>query len=368
MDASIDNPTLDDFAKVGLTGLAVEQVSLLTTLIGEKSSNQVDTVAKLQGLLLLVNDVLTLADKASISAVSSLDTADVSNLSVSKLSSDWALSGVNDKNQGDVLMAIQNADKAGVDTFAELQGLVSLTRIMRYADDSNASSNAGGEPTWMDWKSIVGLGNESEANLKAYNSAVDSYTADGLKTLGSGGALAGLQKIADAYNGILAEADGNKSVDQTAYDPSLADYQNLNLNFSASWSGLTVGGVAESNTHALTLLTNAVGGLSSDKVDTFTELEALSGAVGRVILQAQLANTAITNTTGNPTNTITNTAGPTKADLTLLGLDTSKIANSPNSTDSYEFTNILAEIQNLDPVNAVDLFTLQNKINAWALF
>ena len=88
-------------------------------------------------------------------------------------------------------------------------------------------------------------------------------------------------------------------------------------------------------------------------------------AAGRVITLAAVEGTASTNPTGAGGST--NTAGVTKEDLALLGLDSSKIGNGYGNYDSYEMSNILAEIQNLSLSQEIDLATLQQKINTWAL-
>lgn len=364
LDSTTDlnaDPSSMDYENIGVEGTSgAGRTSLLNGVIGEKSFGSVDTTKEIRDLVTVVENVLTLADVVGISF-----TLTGQGLTKAELDS-LALVGVTDANRDAVNLAIQNADVTAVDTLAELQSLVSLTRVLRYADDSSTTGNLGGEPTFADWKAIEGLLNETEANFRAYNSVVDSYDQPALVALG-GGALAGLKEIVKSFNTVLAEADGNKTVDQTSgANPLLGDYTNLKLDFP-SWAKLTDGGNASLNTYALHLLNNAVGGLTTDKVDSTTELQAIVDAAGRVILQAQANDTALTNSTGNPTGTLAVSAGLTKADLTMLGLDTSKIGNGNGSYDSHEFSNILAEIQNLSPSDAFNLATLQNKINAWAL-
>lgn len=346
------NPLAADYTRIGVTGAFDDaRTSLLNTLIAEKTVAQVDTVKEIQALADTADKVLALAAKSG-------DTVDAADkLTLSQLQTDLGLSGVSSANLDAVLLAIQNTadDKTAADSIAELQGLVSLTRITRYADDSNASTNPGGVPTVFDWHAVTGLKSELDANVNAYNSAVDASTSTGLV------GLSGLQALVSAYNDILAAADGNK-LTAPGTGLALADYEQVLGTSSTAYTALTPDANAK---EVKDLMVNANGGVSSDKVDTVAELSAMALAAGRVIALAAVEATANTNLTG--TGNATNTAGVTKEDLTLLGLDTSKIGNGYSAYDSYELSNILAEIQNLSPSQASDLATLQLKVNAWAL-
>lgn len=347
------NPTAQDFVNIGvvaaLSDLPLAKGNLLVSLMGEKSEFQVDTVGKIQDLLPTLHNVLDLAGKPSGATANNVAAADATALTVSKLATDLSLQGVNDKNHKDILAAIQNTTVEGADTFSELQSMVSLVRIQKYAEDSAAS---GGAPTEYDWTHITGVTSEIGANYQAYNTAVNALPA-----VADGGQL---EALVVSYNKILAEANGTSADNTPGVQPVLLDYSNLGLNLSALWAN------NDGTVDALRLLNDALGRLTSDKVDTYDELFALATAAGKVMDLAEVTSTAVENTTNNNGQIpgLINTAGLTMADLTLLGLqNTGKATDYSGSYYNNESGNIFADIQNSLPVN-VSFDSLQNTINA----
>lgn len=346
------NPVAQDYLNIGVTGTFTDaRTSLLNTLIAEKNFGQVDTVKEIQTLATAVDKVLALAAKDNL--LGSVDAAD--KLTQTQMEADLGMTGVTFTNLDHILLAIQKQDVAAADSFAELQSLVSITRIADYAGDNSTTTNPGGMPTQFDWHAIVGLTSELDANVSAYNTVVDRLDSANIN------ALSDLQSIVNAYNHIIAAADGNKLTDPaTSNADLLSDYGVVLGTGSSAYTGL---GIATSD--VMKLMVNANSSLGLGSVDSVGELSNIALAAGKVIALSNESTTVNTNLTGQAT--VSNAAGVTKSDLTLLGLDTSKIGTGSGNYDTYELVNILAEIQNLSPSQAADLATLQNKINQWAL-
>jgi hypothetical protein len=335
------NPVAQDYLNIGVTGTFTDaRTSLLNTLIAEKNFGQVDSVKEIQTLATIVDKVLTLAGGTG-------------NLTATELSTDLGLTGVNTDNLSAVNTAISQASDDGVDSFAELQSLVSLTRISAYADATDALTNV---PSQFDWSSIVNLQNDKAANVLAYNSVVYSASSSTF------GGLNGLNSIVSAYNDILDAADGNSATSPDAA-LTLSDYGTVLGLTSTAYLALSTG---TNSANVESLMKGANSRLNDASLDTVNELSDIALAASRVIQLANETGVATTQGTGQATG-VNNSAGVTKNDLSLLGLDASKINNGSGNYDTYEMSNILAEIQNLSPSAASDLATLQIKINNWAL-
>lgn len=358
------NPLAEDYARIGVTGFSVlsptgtpvpdqNRTSLLNTLIAEKSFGQVDTVKEIQTLTNVADKVLTLRGATG-------------DLSLSELGTDLGLSGVNTNNLAAINTAISGASSDDlVDSFAELQSLVSFTRIQRYANNSSTGTggaNEGGAlPTSAtnnytdDWKNLIGVNDELSTNYNAYNTAVDAHTLATLSEMTKVGSLV------TSYNKILAEANGT-ATDQTTTDPLLSDYSNIGLDLSGLWTNVEPG----NQTITLNLFNASIKTLTTDKVDSVDELRALAVAVGKVIDLAEVTSPATENTTNHNgvVAELANTMGLTMADLKLMGLqNTDKAIDTIGSYYSNEAPNIFAAIQNATPDNTFTHEWLQTAIN-----
>ena len=332
------DPVAADYQRIGVTGSFADDTStdgsrtlLLSSLVGEKNFGQVDTVKEIQVLATAVGKVLALAEVANSSSASAADAA--KSLTLDELSNTMALVGVNEANLGAVNLAIQNADVGRVDSLNELQSLLSLTRISRYAGDNatgSGGSNAGGLPTFFDWSSIkdtastslTDLSGELEANVGIYNKALDA------KAAGDVDSFSELQSLVSVFNGYVVE--WAKVVDTG------------NAGFAADLF------------------------LSASQTGSALELAARAAVAGKLIDLAERGNgIATTNTSGAPFN-FTGT-DLTKDNLTSLGLDTSKIGNGSGTNDANELGNIWVAIQNSDPSQVTSLSALQGIVNTWAV-
>lgn len=355
------NPVALDYTNIGVVGTFTDtRTSLLNTLIAEKTFAQVDTVKEIQALASSVDKLLALAGA----------TGTEPSLTAGELGTDLGLLGVNDKNLADINAAIKaTALVTSVDSFAELQSLVSLARIQRYADSSNTSTGAANEggalPTSAtgsyadDWKNLLGVEGELSANYSAYNSAVDAMAKSDFTGTN---ALANLQSLVNGYNAILAQANGSAADATPSADPTTTDFTAIGFASAGFWTGAA----ASNSVNALKLLNEAIKTLTTDKVDTVDEIRSLITAVNKVIDLAGVTSAATENTTNN-TGSVTglaNNAGLTMADLKLLGLaSTDKALDTNGGMYLNEAPNVLAAIQNADP-SSITFDAIQTIINA----
>jgi hypothetical protein len=328
------NPVKADFVAIGAieSTLNDNNANLLASLVGEKSESQVNTVTLIKDLLPTIQNVMTLAGKANTATATTVDAADVTALSVTKLSptSDLNLTGVNDKNHKDVLAAIQNKEVADVDTFAELQSLVSLTRIQKYATDKSAENiGTNGELTFADWSNIDGLNNETSGNVSVYNKAVDYRAATDVDQLSE------LQTLVTNYNTYVT--DWSTRVDLSNLGST------TDLFHSYLTGGISGGSKAGTDTDNAVRIGKLID-LAESNVTAYTSVSSPSG-----LTSVQL----------------------TKADLTALGLNTTLINNgtgTARSNDNVEMDNIWAAIQNVTDLKQIDsLEEIQGIINYWTV-
>jgi hypothetical protein len=294
------NPLASDYAAIGASvGLAATNTTalvLLNDVVSNLTTTAVDTVAE-------INAIATVVDKVMNSAAGTPAALTVA---------DYALLGLATSGSGAVttanLAAVNNAlasagGQASVDTFAELNGLVTaVATIVNYAEDKTQAV-----PTLAQY-TAAGITGVSAANLAAINSAVDANAAAGVDT------KAELQAVVDAYAVILAEANGAAADVTPGVNPTVAQYTAM---------GASVG-LAASNAAALRLLNEVVGNLTTTAVDTVAEVNAIAAVVDKVM----------TSAAGIP-------ATLTVADYALLGLATTG-AGAVTATNLAAVNNAIA--------------------------
>ena len=276
-DGASTVPSAADYTTAGanlgaITGNANGLV-LLNEIVANKNASEVDSVAELDALATLVNQLLTTA--AGGTANPALAASDFSGIGIS---------GVTADNLAVVLAAIAASadDGSGIDTLAKFQSLVNvavggfsnaLSKIQNY-DGSNSV------PNLADF-GATGVTGVDNSNLGSINSAL------AILPVSATDSRAEVQAIVDAYGKILAAADGTGG---NGVLPSAADYAAIGL------TGVDAG--AETS-----LLGSVIDRNASSAVDTVAEMQALANAVQAVMDGAN------------------GTAGvPTKAQLELLGM------------------------------------------------
>lgn len=268
-DGNDDNdakPTQAQYTAIGVTGIdSAVKISLLGDVVDIKSTANVDTVTEVQAL----------AD-AAIAVMSGAAGNTAPTLSQLQL---LGLTGVTASNLAAVQNAIANTanDGTAVDTLLELQNLITTTNN-QIADAINTISMAAENNTANDTTpaltdyALASVTGVTADNLTSISSALNSLTVDGLAT----DSTSEIQTVVDAYNTILAVADGEDDNDTL---PTQLEY-----------AAIGVEGV--DNTVNEKLLGDVLDIKNADAVDTVPELQALANAVTAVM------NAAAGDTTG----------------------------------------------------------------------
>ena len=263
------NPTVQQFAAIGANiGQAVNQasnLSLLNDVIGNLSLSQVNTVAKINALAMVVDQIMNQA------------TGQASTLSVA----DLALIGLPTSGAGAVttanLSAIQQAiGSAGgstkVDSYTELSGIITAqATIFNYANDNTQAIPSAAQ------YNALGISGVNANNVAAINNAIDSKTGAEVDS------KAELQAIVDAYNAILTEANGSAADATPTQDPSAAQYALIGADI----------GAAGSNSVHLALLNDTVGQLATTAVSTIAQINEVASATNAVLDTAAGGSTAV---------------------------------------------------------------------------
>jgi hypothetical protein len=350
--------------------LAAEQ-HLLLDAIGGLASTAVDTVTELKALAKAADNVVK---QAAGGTVNYLDSEWVSALS------SLSITGANTNNIASIKLAITGTttDGSAVDSYNELQSLVSLVRVNDYAalntgyytlptiEDYQAlvatngtaadvttyglvaisSSNAGG--------AFVAYSNANSLYLSSYNDAVNFKQSNAFTT------GAQVKSMVLAYNSILAEANGG-TVDQTTYDPLSSDYQAVGVGTGTSIDSniTTMLGVAEYTA----LLTDVVANKTTTQVDQVSELNALASII--VKIQNLEGKTA----TGGANYTAITGGALQVSELASLGLDTSNLTNSAYSGSVLvnRLNNVYDNIIAVDHTSSVSRATLDSLAEMQAL-
>lgn len=274
--ATLVKPTLQQYGLLGVTGLedpqdavvTASRVSLLGDVIDRKLSGEVDTVLEIQALVNIVTRVMNQAKSVDGLTISDLNQLDIQ--------------GVTTDNFAAVLQAIRDtADNGtGVDTYVELQGLVSTTAtkfnaalqiIQNYAKAHADPTQLGTDQPTVQTYLDLGIADVTSANVKSMNSALAtaSVTDQQLPTAQA------VRNLVNAYNEILAAADGTFDADPI----QAVDYTLL---------GIT--GVV-GNDAKVRLLSDVIDRKVNTAVDTADELQALADKVNAVMNTAAKAST-----------------------------------------------------------------------------
>lgn len=314
------NPSALEYSKIGANiGAAASNaanLALLNDVIANKTSVDVDTVAEINDLAVAVNAVMTGAAGGTAPTVTQLSLL--------------GLTGVNAENIAAVQarIAATNDNGTGVDSLAELQAIISnsfgLATITNYA-----ANNINAVPTLADYTQSNAIG-VTTANLSAINSAVDALSGTDVST------VAKLQVVVDAYLKILAEANGSTADATPTANPLASDYASIGAEI----------GLAKTNTYALSLLDDVVGGLNTTAVDTIAEINGLAQVVDKLM----------------------STAAGSVASLTVTDFNTIGLATAgPGAVTSVNLTAVIDAIANVGgQSNIGGLVALQSLVSAVA--
>jgi hypothetical protein len=254
------------------TGLYYQRTGeLLASAIGSLASSAVDTVGELNTLVGYAEAVMKQAAGVTFSYtdgewVTALNALFNTNTST----------GVNINNIADIKTAITTAAVIGVDTWDELQALVSLVRL----DDYAAISTGWTTPTLTDYQAVANANGATDAYsttsvttksvyLASYNDAVNAQSSI------SSGAV--VKDMLVAYTALLDSADGNRS----STTATLASTSGTAVaEFADIW------GVSPTTTEAATLLNDVISGLTTSSIDQVSELIAMATTANKIMTVA----------------------------------------------------------------------------------
>lgn len=328
---STSNATLQDFQKLGLTGVTSANLATIKTLIASANSSAKDSFTELQTLIdnSLIATATTAFANASTSATAMPTVQDFRSMGVA---------GVTNGNIASISAAIRAAAAA-----ASPQGSWTATplAIQNLVDNLSAGqvvilssySGTGSAPVAADYRSIgiVGL---KQDQLAIINQLVASLPSSATDTAPE------IQSVVDAYAAVtLAATSGKGSV------ITLEHLQSLGLS-----------GVSSAN---FTAVANAISAAGSTNIDTLQELESLvASAIAAVSSSVAVITSFISSPTASPSLNSFKAAGlvgvtaANKSQIETALLEANPAPSTPQEIQAVINSAIAASIQIL--ANASD--------------
>ena len=306
-----------DYTAVGVTGVTADSSKLLSDVVDNLNTGAVDTIAELQAL----------ADSAK-AAVGY--TGGNSAPTASQLNALIGSNAVNADNLAAVRAAVVAANSDGTPvTQAELQAIasnvnaaVSSLGAFAQANASGLANATGTVPTTATY-STAGVTGVSDSNLAAINDALASAYVDG----GKADTAAKVQTVVDAYQRIIAAADGTDANTSAANSPTVADYTAIGV------TGVTAA--------VATLLSDVADSKVLADIDTVAEVQALADAA-----QAAIAYTGTgTGPTAAQINALVGLGGNVSDAILPLVLQAVAAANTNTTGDGANAPITQAELQ-----------------------
>ena len=314
-DASVTNPTAAQYAAIGADiGAAATdnaKLGLLNDIVANQATTGVDTVAEINKLANIANTIQTIA--AGGTPTTALTVTDFATA---------GLTGVTTDNLPALINVIQaQADNgSATDTVAELQALINAIAPNVNLISAAAEGNTANTLTTAEFTS-AGVTHVDSTNLPAVLDALNTASNTGAAT----DTTAKVQTIVDAYNAILAEANGS-AADATVVNPTQADYTAIGVPSDT----LTAAGSTE-------LLNNIIGDKTTTDVDTVAEITALATLAQSIQAVAQGGNDVV------PTASFTTLGITGVTDDNITALNNLIRAQADNGTA----TDTVAELQAL---------------------
>lgn len=267
-----------DFTNLGVKGSAGSSTSmdfagtagLLASVIGRLPLTSVDSVADLNALADVSFNVM---QQAAGNAVTYTDRDWVTQLG------NLSIQGATATNIADIKTKLTEAqsDWTKVDSYNELQSLVSLVRINDYAQHTQGVES----PVLGDYQAVMATNDDRYAtqgtdltqlalsgNLSAYNDAVSVHGAEYASS-------SSVATMVGAYNLVLALADGNRNNTPSA--------QPTNDSYNAILGTQLTGGATNAAGTVSHLLNDVVDGLSASAVNTVSQLLEIEKTVDQLI-------------------------------------------------------------------------------------
>lgn len=265
-------------AEIGLSKSSASHLSLLNSAIGNLTQSQIDSVAEINAVAVVVDKIMGTATGQTLP----LTVQDFATMGIATLGS----GAVTEANLASVSSAIARAGgQTAVDTFAELNTLVTaITTIYNYASDGSQATPITSHYT------TLGVTGVTDSNLSAINSAVNALSEQQV------GSRAQLQTVVDAYAFILAEANGATTDATPTSNPTVQQFATIGANI----------GQSATQVNNLSLLNDVIGNLAVQQVNTVDKINALAAVADKIMSQAAGLDSNLT-----------------VADFALLGIATS---------------------------------------------
>ncbi|MEY4725634.1 MAG: hypothetical protein RLZ36_261 [Pseudomonadota bacterium] len=305
-------------------------LDLLNDCLGGLTTLSVSTATQVEDLIRVATNVMNQAvgigwsytnNSEWVSALSSLGISGLSTMNATDLAT--------------VKTAITDVSaSAQIDTWAELQSIVSTVRINHYAE-----LNTNTTPTFTDYQAFFDYGTSGKTDLantttylNAFNDAVNYKPSNAFTS-------AEIKSLVNGYAAILAEANG-AATDQQSYDPNAADYIAVGVGSNDSnvltlLSHASDGTEATNTAELVTLMTDVVANKNQSEVDTVNELTGIAKIIAKIYDLESYSGTATNGgSTGIASSAYTAIYGGALqvSELKALGLDTTNLENNYYST------------------------------------
>lgn len=291
-------------------GQQAAALKLLNDVVDGRTNAQVDTIAELNQLNIVVDKVMDVAN-GSTSALTVADFAAV------------GINGVTNANLSKVVanIAATHADSTHgtdgtlVDTLPELQALASLAVVQTYALDPTVAPTAQTYSTDLGFTDIT-----SNANLATAVNTVLTAQHNGSITLNE------VHTLALDFQSILNEA--TNGVTNNNPNPTAAQYEDVLLNLGHVFHGGVLNTTTDIHSNALSLLNEVVMHKTQFGVNTLGQVDALATVVDHIM------NKAV-----DPSGTVSGNV--TLAELTSLGWVTNGWSDSANPNKTIAINNAI---------------------------
>lgn len=279
---------------------SVASLKLLNDVIDAKIAGQVDSIAEINALSIVVDKLL---DQALLSPLTTLTVNDFNSSQGASL----GIQNVTDNNLSQVFTELRAASKdltdgSAIDTLSEIQSLVSMAVLKFYADNPTASNSTPVQSVYTDLK----LSEFSNANwntnlVTGVNSVIGFLEAKDLST-------AKVKNVAEAYQAVLNEATGGLS--NTNANPTAGQYKEiLKLPSQTSEihlyeSALNDTTITDKASNALALLNDTIRQKSASNLTNLSTIESYATVVDKLVNLAEATSISASTLSQNDLSTM----------------------------------------------------------------
>ena len=326
-------PTVEDYTNAGVIGVNSDNLADVNQKVDEASGNSAD-VDTLEELQALVN-----TSNTQVAAVSKIEEyASTNGTSAVPTQADYenaGVDGVNSSNLDEINDAIAALQSEDVDTAAEIQDIVTSIIALNKIEDY-ATDNNNDIPTVEDYENAGVVGVTSD-NIDYVNSAVD------------------LKEAVDVDTVPELQAIINNSVESAAAVDTLVEYANTDgTSTTPTLSTYSKMGVDNVNDDNIDVINEAIASLNGEDVDTAAEVQDI---VSSIVALNKIEDYAEDNTNSTPTVADYEAAGVVGVTSDNIE-DVNDVVDSKVGIDVDTVPELQAIINNaVDSVDAVNTIT-----------